>query len=163
MKDVKKMTAAQLRGELAKLGKKWDAFRNGGDEDEGHGGSPGEWMVERMGEIETEQKRRKAVVRGVPKPPPPGTPMCQYPVAYDTAAGVPLERPRACTRAALAGEKFCGGHKGTASRWAPIEVRDGGFCVWCAEPGRSFVADGVTIALCKRHAKSLGRAIREGR
>lgn len=28
------------------------------DEFEGHGGSPGEWMFERLNEIETEEKRR---------------------------------------------------------------------------------------------------------
>lgn len=38
------LTTAQLQRELTRL--------------EGQGGSPGEWMLERMGEIERELKRR---------------------------------------------------------------------------------------------------------
>ena len=53
--DASKMTIEKIRSELRTLGERWDAFRTGS---EGHGGSPGEWMVERMGELETEQKRR---------------------------------------------------------------------------------------------------------
>ena len=49
---------SDLENELAKLQKQWDESRS--SDDEGHGGSPGEWMVERMGEIETERKRRAA-------------------------------------------------------------------------------------------------------
>ncbi len=59
MRLARMMTDAEIASELESLGKKWDAFRD--SDDEGHGGSPGEWMVERMGELETEQKRRSAV------------------------------------------------------------------------------------------------------
>lgn len=55
MNDPKLMTDKQLADELMQLYKDWDECRN--DED-GHGGSPGEWMVERMDWLETEQKRR---------------------------------------------------------------------------------------------------------
>lgn len=34
------------------------------DRSEGHAGSPGEWMIERMGELETEQQRRADAMRG---------------------------------------------------------------------------------------------------
>ena len=51
------MTDAGIVIELQELENQWDAFVK--SDDEGHGGSPGEWMIERMGELETEQKRRK--------------------------------------------------------------------------------------------------------
>lgn len=56
MKPAAKLTDAEIARELVDLGVKWKEFRD--DLDEGHGGSPGEWMVERMDELETEQKRR---------------------------------------------------------------------------------------------------------
>jgi hypothetical protein len=55
-----RMTDAELAMDLALLGRLWDESRSDLD-DEGHGGSPGEWMWERMGEVEAEQKRRKAI------------------------------------------------------------------------------------------------------
>lgn len=42
--------------EYLRLAKKWNALR----ECDGHGGSPGEGLLERMGQIETELKRRGA-------------------------------------------------------------------------------------------------------
>lgn len=54
-RDVVRLTDSQIEDELAALGKLFEDSRSDG---EGHGGSPGEWMVERMGELETEQKRR---------------------------------------------------------------------------------------------------------
>ncbi len=51
-------TDDQLAAELKALGDKWHEFRDGLDEDGGMAGSPGEWMIERMSELETEQKRR---------------------------------------------------------------------------------------------------------
>lgn len=51
------MQDAAIERELAKLAKRWDSFR--ASDPEG-GGSPGEWMVERMDELETEQRRRAA-------------------------------------------------------------------------------------------------------
>lgn len=56
--EPKKMSDEEIAKELTELGRKWDGFR--ASEDSGHGGSPGEWMYERMGELETEQKRRGA-------------------------------------------------------------------------------------------------------
>ena len=58
MQDAKRMTDTEIVAELQRLGDKWDESRSG--DDDGHGGSPGEWMVERMGTLEQEQKRRKA-------------------------------------------------------------------------------------------------------
>lgn len=55
MKHVELMSNAEIKTELANLGDKWDDFRK---DCEG-GGSPGEWMYERMDELATEQKRRK--------------------------------------------------------------------------------------------------------
>lgn len=57
MKPASQMLDNQIDDELHTLGIKWDAFQ--ADIGEGYGGSPGEWMVERMGELETEQRRRK--------------------------------------------------------------------------------------------------------
>ena len=60
------MQDAAIERELAKLAKRWTAFRV--SEPEG-GGSPGEWMVERMDELETEKRRRAAggeIDRSVP-------------------------------------------------------------------------------------------------
>ena len=45
----------QLLDELARLGVMWDRARADPD---GHGGSPGEWLFERLGQLETEQARR---------------------------------------------------------------------------------------------------------
>jgi hypothetical protein len=56
MKPARQMTDDELSAELLAIEKQWDEFcREIGD---GHGGSPGEWMVERMDEIETEKRRR---------------------------------------------------------------------------------------------------------
>lgn len=52
------MTNLQLAKELDRLSHLFDDVREGD-----HCGSPGEWMVERMGELETEQKRRMAAKR----------------------------------------------------------------------------------------------------
>lgn len=62
MKAAKRMTDAAIAAELESLGKRWDEFRADID-DEGMSGSPGEWMVERMDELETEQKRRREPAR----------------------------------------------------------------------------------------------------
>lgn len=48
---------AAIERELAKLAKRWDLFL--ASDTEGVGSS-GEWMAERMGEPETEQRRRAA-------------------------------------------------------------------------------------------------------
>lgn len=53
-----RMTDKEIAAELETLGDRWDAFRSDLS-DEGMAGSPGEWMVERMGELEQEQKRRR--------------------------------------------------------------------------------------------------------
>lgn len=58
MKRADLMTDTELAAEFSALRAQWDAFIAA--EDDGHGGSPGEWMVERIGELETEEKRRKA-------------------------------------------------------------------------------------------------------
>ena len=51
------LTTKQLSDELDVMAEKFRDFRDGL---EGMSGSPGEWMVERMYELETELKRRKA-------------------------------------------------------------------------------------------------------
>lgn len=54
------LTDGELAVELARVERRWDRLHEP-DEDGGvcgHGGSPGEWMVERMDEITTEQSRR---------------------------------------------------------------------------------------------------------
>lgn len=56
-KPARSMTDDELTAELARVEKLWTDMRTD-PEFEGHGGSPGEWMVERMDEIETEKRRR---------------------------------------------------------------------------------------------------------
>lgn len=57
-KRAREMTDAELLAELNVLGRKWDDLRAALEESGGASGSPGEWIYERMGEIETEQRRR---------------------------------------------------------------------------------------------------------
>lgn len=57
------MTDDEIAAELKKLSDDWGKLR--AELDEGHGGSPGEWMVERMGALETEQKRRVHAAAGL--------------------------------------------------------------------------------------------------
>ena len=54
-KSARRMTDDAIAAELARLGKEFDEFCDGL---EGMSGSPGEWMVERMDELETERRRR---------------------------------------------------------------------------------------------------------
>lgn len=57
-RNIESMTRPELRKELFALGKKWDEFRK----DAEGGGSPGEWMYERLDELQTAlQKQRKKV------------------------------------------------------------------------------------------------------
>lgn len=56
MKPAAELTDEGISRELEELATRWKASRSG--DSEGHGGSPGEWMVERMDELETEQRRR---------------------------------------------------------------------------------------------------------
>lgn len=55
MKPARQLTTKQIRLELDELDDQWKQFRK---DLEGMSGSPGEWMVERMDELETELKRR---------------------------------------------------------------------------------------------------------
>lgn len=57
------LTDAELIAEQTRVEKIWDEMHEPDEDGEifaGHGGSPGEWMVERMDEIATEQARRAA-------------------------------------------------------------------------------------------------------
>jgi hypothetical protein len=58
MMPANALPSSALAAELEQLARKWDRLMS--DEFDGHGGSPGEWMVERMDEIETELRRRSA-------------------------------------------------------------------------------------------------------
>jgi hypothetical protein len=62
MSPTSKMSIKQITDELDALDTQWEEFRAKCD---GMSGSPGEWMIERMDELETELKRR-----GVPVPMP---------------------------------------------------------------------------------------------
>lgn len=84
--------------------------------------------------------------------PPPGTPMCQG-LVRNTIDGR-LRAPRPCRRAAKPDSCYCGVHKKS-----DVEVNEGGFCVWCGQPGRSYICDRVTIALCGKHGKALARVL----
>jgi hypothetical protein len=52
-----KMTVAEITAELVRLEKKWAEMRA---DEEGHGGSPGEWIYERIDELDTELKLRSS-------------------------------------------------------------------------------------------------------
>jgi len=58
MRNPETMTRAEIRAELADLSKTWDSLRASVEEDGGSGGSPGEWIIERMDWLETALKRR---------------------------------------------------------------------------------------------------------
>jgi hypothetical protein len=58
-KPASKMTDSQIAIELKKLEREWDDLRDDLEESGGMSGSPGEWLYERMNELETEQKRRQ--------------------------------------------------------------------------------------------------------
>jgi len=60
-KRANEMTDDAIAAELKKLGKEWDDFRA---DLESMPGSPGEWMYERMDELETEQRRRLISLNG---------------------------------------------------------------------------------------------------
>lgn len=53
---------AELIAEHRRLGGEWDALRASLDECGGRSGSPGEWLIERMGEIETTLSRRGVTI-----------------------------------------------------------------------------------------------------
>jgi hypothetical protein len=56
LSEVRQMTDVELTAEYDSMWGLWDTSR---EDEEGHSGSPGEWIMERIDEIETEQKRRK--------------------------------------------------------------------------------------------------------
>lgn len=58
MRDPKTMTRAEIDAELVELSKSWDELRAAVEEDGGSGGSPGEWIIERMDWLETALKHR---------------------------------------------------------------------------------------------------------
>lgn len=68
-RNVKEMTNTELAAELEQVGLEFERFR--ASIDEGMSGSPGEWMAERMNEIETEQGlRHMSVDRNPPNTGP---------------------------------------------------------------------------------------------
>lgn len=56
MAKIKKKSAKQLRHKLARLCNEWDDLRD--DPELAGGGSPGEYIIEKIWEIEAELKRR---------------------------------------------------------------------------------------------------------
>lgn len=54
------LTDDEIISRIKYLEKKWDDLRALLEESGGSSGSPGEWIVEELGELETEQKRRKS-------------------------------------------------------------------------------------------------------
>jgi hypothetical protein len=99
-------------------------------------------------------------VRGF-RPPPLGATMCAHLVAYAFDGRLP--EPRPCKRAAKSGSTYCGLHQRMVAKVPHVEIREGGYCVWCAQPGRSYIVDRVRITLCAAHGRALERALREGR
>lgn len=60
LRPAKDLTTKQISDELDTLDAKWRDLRAALEECGGASGSPGEWLIERMGELETEMERRKA-------------------------------------------------------------------------------------------------------
>ena len=58
MIHARQMSDNDIETELRKLFAKWDELQKDLDESGGMSGSPGEWMVERMDELEGEKSRR---------------------------------------------------------------------------------------------------------
>lgn len=63
MKPARECTDDELHTELIAICHKWDR----GEYCQERGGSPGEWIVERIDELETEFRRRKIPIPDVPK------------------------------------------------------------------------------------------------
>lgn len=58
MRWASQMTTEEIRKEQDLLSRKWDDLFTKYDNEDGHGGSPGEWLWERLGELEHELKKR---------------------------------------------------------------------------------------------------------
>ncbi len=58
MIHARQMSDNDIETELRKLFAMWDELQKDLDESGGMSGSPGEWMVERMDELEGEKSRR---------------------------------------------------------------------------------------------------------
>lgn len=74
---------------------------------------------------------------------------------------VRLAQPRRRSRPGGA-DGLCGLHRSMAARAGlRVESRDGGFCVWCAQPGRRYVRVGerVEITLCGACGAALKKAL----
>jgi hypothetical protein len=59
-RPARQMSNDEIESEIGELIAKWDDLRKDLEESGGMSGSPGEWMVERMDELETERLRRDA-------------------------------------------------------------------------------------------------------
>lgn len=68
MRPAQYLTTEQISDELDMLAAQWREVR---DDDEGHAGSPGEWLVERMDELDAEMERRRAAGNAAPDPRKP--------------------------------------------------------------------------------------------
>lgn len=53
------MTAEEIGAEIADLDRRFHEMMMALEEDGGMAGAPGEWMTERIGELETELRRRE--------------------------------------------------------------------------------------------------------
>ena len=60
MKWAKDMTDAEISAEIEKHWLRWDKTRASVEQSGGASGSPGEWIIERLWELETERKKRMA-------------------------------------------------------------------------------------------------------
>jgi hypothetical protein len=58
MRSVSRMTTEEIWREHNFLSKKWNDLSAKYSSEDGHGGSPGEWIWERLGELEHELKKR---------------------------------------------------------------------------------------------------------
>lgn len=109
-----------------------------------------------------------ARIGGTFQPAKEGEPRCVA-MVYRDVYGRKLEPPRRCVRPAKTGGEHCGLHRSIHAKHAKdgllsVTVREGGYCVWCGEPGASFECEDelrVPVRLCRRHARAIARSVRD--
>jgi len=85
-------------------------------------------------------------------------------VRYHAQSGMQLERPRPCIRDAREDSQFCHFHFRLEQRNKVLVItREGGFCVWCGQPGRVYTStkdqSAPGIVLCIACGTGLFRAL----
>lgn len=96
----------------------------------------------------------------------PPVPKCIALVRYNSQSGTLIETPRPCIRDARPDSRFCHFHHRLEQRSKIlVTTREGGFCIWCGNPGRIYTSTfqgsdaGPSITLCSSCGTGLFRAL----